>query len=146
MIPVWLLMLQAAPPTVPNLGDLPPQALPQTGCAAYLWSVGDQQRRMVAVASAASGVLRLSLDGRAQDLARAGPVAGGPYGLEGEGLYRGQGASARILLDITTREELRDGAIVPTGTLTVERPNSDAMIVPVAGLVGCAPRPPAGQQ
>jgi hypothetical protein len=141
MIPAWLLMLQA----VPTLGDLPPQSLPQTGCAAYLWSVGDQQRRMVAVAMAASGVLRLSLDGKAQDLARAGPVAGGPYGLEGESVYRGQAANVRILLDVVTREDLRDGAIVPSGTLTVERPGSDAMIVPVAGLVGCAPRPPVGQ-
>lgn len=142
MIPAWLLMLQA----VPSLGDLPPQSLPQAGCAAYLWSVGDQQRRMVAVATAATGVLRLSLDGRATDLSRAGPVAGGPYGLEGEGVYRGQAASARIALEIVTREDLRDGAIVPTGTLTVERPGSDAMVVPVAGLIGCAPRPPAGQQ
>lgn len=141
MIPAWLLMLQA----VPTLGDLPPQSLPQTGCAAYLWSVGDQQRRMVAVATAASGALRLSLDGKAQDLARAGPVAGGPYGLEGESVYRGQAANVRILLDVVTREDLRDGAIVPSGTLTVERPGSDAMIVPVAGLVGCAPRPPVGQ-
>jgi len=142
MIPAWLLMLQA----VPSLGDLPPQSLPQAGCAAYLWSVGDQQRRMVAVATATTGVLRLSLDGRATDLARAGPVAGGPYGLEGEGVYRGQAANARIALEIVTREDLRDGAIVPTGTLTVERPGSDAMVVPVAGLIGCAPRPPAGQQ
>lgn len=142
MIPVWLLMLQA----VPSLGDLPPQSLPQAGCAAYLWSVGDQQRRMVAVATAAAGVLRLSLDGRATDLARAGPAAGGPYGLEGEGVYRGPAANARIALEIVTREDLRDGAIVPTGTLTVERPGSDAMVVPVAGLIGCAPRPPMGQQ
>lgn len=145
MIPAWFLMLQAVPAAVPSLGDLPPQSLPRTGCAAYLWSVGDQQRQMVAVATAASGVLRLSLDGRALDLARAGPVAGGPYGLEGESVYRGQAATARIAIEIATREDLRDGAIVPTGTLTVERPGGDAMVVPVAGLVGCAPRNPPGQ-
>lgn len=155
MIAAWLLMLQAtaSSPTAlepsgtgrvaatPTLGTLPRQSLPASGCAAFLWKVGGEQRQMVAVASATTGVLRLSLDGRTLDLSRIGPAGGGSYGLEGESAYRAEGTGARIALDVTARADLTGGAVVPSGTLTVERVGGDAVATPVAGLIGCAPQP-----
>ena len=39
---------------------------------------------------------------------------------------------------VETRADLTGGAVVPAATLRVERPGRDAVVVPVAGLIGCA--------
>ncbi|GAA3262923.1 hypothetical protein GCM10020258_27740 [Sphingomonas yabuuchiae] len=65
-----ILALAQATPTVPAppvLGALPKQALPQRGCAAYLWAVQDQ--RFVAMVE--PGRLRIMLDGKPTDLTAA---------------------------------------------------------------------------
>jgi len=115
---------------------LPRQTMPARGCAAYLWSTGPE-RRLVAKAGADPASLRLMLGGRATDLARTGGTTA-DYGLAGVSEYRGQGASARLEMDVTTRPDISAGALVSAGTLTLERAGADVLVLPVAGLIGCA--------
>jgi len=129
-----LLLAQALP------GALPRQALPAAGCAAFLWSAG-ADRRLVAVAGAAAGTLRVSLDGKPVDLARVGPAGPDAFGLGGAAEYRAGTDAARLDLEVATRADLTGGGLVPAGTLTLERAGADAVVLPVAGLIGCAAAP-----
>ena len=69
------LLLAAATPAVDGtpLGVLPPQALPASGCAAYLFT-GDGARRFVAMAS--PDLLRLALDGATMPRRAIEPLPG----------------------------------------------------------------------
>ncbi len=42
-------------------------------------------------------------------------------------------------MTITQRETLQDGAIVSDASIRLTRGNHEEIIVPVGGLVGCAP-------
>ena len=126
------------PVAAPALGPIGRQALPASGCAAYLWSsAGD--RTLVAMAVATPPQIRLALDGAAPaDLALASGEGAPSYGLAPTGTYRSGDVTATLALTVATRGDLRGGAVVQQGTLTVERPGRDALVVPVAGLIGCA--------
>lgn len=130
-----LLALQA----VPSLGALPRQNLPAKGCAAYLWSRAD--RRFVAVADAEQGSLRLSLDGKVTDAVRESQIGVAGYGLSERTVYRAGGATVTLEIAVAPRTDLSQGAAVPDATLTVERAGGDAIVHPVAGLIGCAATP-----
>lgn len=129
-----LLALQA----VPTLGPLPRQALPPRGCAAYLWSRAD--RRFVAVATADPAGLRVALDGRVADAARESQAGLAGYGLGERTTYRIGDATLTLDMTVSPRADLTDGAAVPDATLTVARAGGDAAVLPVAGLIGCAPQ------
>lgn len=123
-----LLLLQA------GLGALGPQALPAGGCAAFLWSV-PAPRTLVAMAAPAS--LRLTLDGKPLDLTRtdaSGPVV---RGLSATTRYAAGGISATVTMTVLERPDIAGGALVTDATLMVEPAGTDAMVVPVGGLVGC---------
>lgn len=126
-------MAQAA--AVPVLGTLPKQSLPEKGCAAYLWAVQDQ--RFVAMVE--PGRLRVMLDGKQADLPAAEAGGTGALGLASTTRYAGEGVTATLDMTITQRETLQDGAIVSDATIRLARGNQDEIIVPVGGLVGCAP-------
>jgi hypothetical protein len=130
-----LALAQAAPTTPPVLGALPKQALPERGCAAYLWAVQDQ--RFVAMVE--PGRLRIMLDGKPTDLAAAEAGGGGALGLASTTRYAGAGVTATLDMTITQRETLQDGAIVSDASIRLTRGNQDEIVVPVGGLVGCAP-------
>lgn len=134
-----LALAQAAPaepvPAAPVLGALPKQALPERGCAAYLWAVQDQ--RFVAMVE--PGRLRIMLDGKPTDLAAAEAGGGGTLGLASTTRYAGAGVTATLDMTITQRETLQDGAIVSDASIRLTRGNQDEIVVPVGGLVGCAP-------
>jgi hypothetical protein len=135
--------LQAAPApaplTVPIPGTLPKQALPVKGCAVYLWSAED--RRLVAMAGADPATLRLVLDGKVVDIARAEQVGGAGFGFADSTTYRRDDIIATLAIQVATRSDLVDGAIVPTATLSLARGGGDALVVPVGGLIGCAKSP-----
>lgn len=130
---ILALLLQA---TVPSLGALPQQSLPGKGCAAYLWSVAD--RRFVAMASAEPAFLRILLDGTTVDLPRASASGAGDYGLAGNAGYAAGEVSVTLDMTVARRADLSAGAAVPSGTLTIARSGQDSLVVPVAGLIGCA--------
>lgn len=125
------LLLQTVVP-----GVLPRQNLPPKGCAAYLWSVAD--RNLVAMASVDPAGLRVSIDGRIVDVARAGERGTGDYGFAGVTDYAGSGVTATLDMTIVRKADLAAGAAVPTGTLTIARAGRDSVVMPVAGLIGCA--------
>lgn len=124
------LFLQAA------LGAIGPQALPASGCAAYLWSRSEPP---VLVAMATPGSMRLSLDGKAVVLPLAAAEGGVARGLAARSRYAAGDTVATLEMSVVERPDLTDGAVVPQGLLTVVRPGADQVIAPVAGLIGCAP-------
>ena len=128
---------QAAPaaPAVPMLGTLPRQELPARGCAAYLWTVQDQ--RFVAMVEPTR--LRVMLDCKSTDLPAVEAGAAGTLGLASTTRYVGDGVNATLDMTIAQRETLQDGAIVSDASLRIARAGHDEMVVPVGGLVGCAP-------
>lgn len=119
-----------------TLAPIGRQQLPAKGCAAYLWSVADRQ--LVAMATADPGTLRLSIGGRTVDLVRSGGAGTGRLGFADAIDYAGQGIAARLSMQVVLQEGLSAGARVPSGSLQVDAPGGDGVVVPVAGLIGCA--------
>jgi hypothetical protein len=127
------------------LGQLPKQQLPASGCAAYLWSDGTT-KALVAMASADPAQLRLSIDGAITDLPRTAQQSTGGLGFAGTTTYQTGGVTVRLDMTIQTQRDLTQGAAVPTGTLTLQRPGKDIVVLPVGGLIGCAPAPAGAVQ
>jgi len=131
-----VLVMQAAALLPGSIGR---QALPAKGCAAFLWDRGSSPA-LVAMATADPATLRLSIDGKPVDLPRAGQggdAAG--YGFARRTEYRLATVTARLELTVTARPDLTQGAAITDATLTVERSGADSVVLPVGGLVGCAP-------
>lgn len=118
------------------LGTLPRQSLPAAGCAAYLFTTGET-RALAVMATADPGMLRLSLDGRVTDLARAEASGAAKLGLTQQSVFRSATATATLDLTIESRQNLMAGAMVPRATLQLDRPGQDTLVIPLAGLVGC---------
>lgn len=140
MIALLLALAAAEPPkTVDGLpiGGLPRQTMPAQGCAAYLFSAG-KDRVLVAMASAAPGTLRLALDGSVADHARGSQTGSVGYGFAAITEYRGGDVIATLDLAVQTRKDLTQGAVVERGTLRIDRPGKDSIVLPVSGLIGCA--------
>lgn len=146
-VPMLAVLMQAATPApvpaapgvaTPMPGKLPQQALPARGCAAYLWSL--QDRSLVAMATADPATLRLVVDGRVVDFPRETSTGAGGFGLATHGVYRQGGMTATLDLTFATRTDLTDGGGVPEATLTLARAGADELVLPVAGMIGCAPR------
>lgn len=140
IVPLLSLVLStaqaASAPLLP--APLPPQSLPRSGCAAYLWSVAD--RRLVAMASADPARLRIALSGKPADYDRQSQSGTGGFGFATSTRYATADAMVTLDMTVTTRADLTDGALVQQATLTIERAGADAIVIPVGGLVGCAPQ------
>lgn len=119
------------------IGPLPQQALPARGCAAYLFSTGTT-RTLAAMVTADPGTLRLSLDGKVLDLPRTGATGSASLGLNAESVYRTGDVVATVQMTVELRQNLTAGAAVPVATLRLDREGRDTLVVPLAGLVGCA--------
>lgn len=140
------LLIGAAPPPAPAppatvdglpIGAIPRQDLPATGCAAYLWTASGT-RALVAMAQAEPALLRLSIGGTTIDLARGAQFDAGGFGFAGASDYGNGNVTARLTMKIETRESISGGAVVPEGILQLDRAGQDSVVVPVAGLIGCA--------
>ncbi len=116
------------------LGAIGRQDLPREGCAAYLWTVSEP-RQLVAMAE--PGLLRLSLDGRPLDLARTAAEGSAGLGLAAVTRYAAGEVSATLELVVQEQPNMTKGALAPAATLTIARAGGDAMVTPVAGMVGC---------
>lgn len=137
MIALLLTLQAAAGVDGTTIGALPRQELPATGCAAYLWSAGTAHA-LVAMASAAPATLRLVLDGKQLDLPRAGEEGAGALGFATSTWYSLGEVTATLDLTVETSAALAGGARVPAATLRVDAPGRDGVVMPVAGLIGCA--------
>lgn len=134
-----LIAAQAVPSSVDGLpiGAIPRQDLPARGCAAYLWTASGT-RTLVAMAQADPARLRLSIGGTIVDLERQAQVGAGGFGFAAASDYGGGSVSAKLTMRIETRESISAGAVVPEATLQLDRAGQDTVIVPVAGMIGCA--------
>ena len=119
------------------LAPLPRQALPAQGCAAFLFT-GGQARTLVGMASAAPGTLRIALDGQVADYARQSQTGSAGFGFATTTVYQAGNVTATLELAVQTRRDLSQGAVVDSGTLRIDRTGQDTVILPVAGLIGCA--------
>lgn len=126
----------AAPAAPPSLGAIGQQTMPAKGCAAFVWSIAD--RKLVAMATADPAQIRLSIDGRTVDLARVAEQGEGGLGFGGSIDYAGGDVTVNFEMKIVARRDLTKGAQVTDAVLRVERRGGDALLVPVAGLIGCA--------
>ncbi|WP_353205415.1 hypothetical protein [Sphingomonas sp.] len=140
-------LAQAAPQAAPAaptasidglpIGAIPRQDLPERGCAAFLWTASGT-RALVAMAQADPARLRLSIAGTIVDLERSGQVGTGGFGFAETNDYGGGSMAAKLTLKIETRGSLSGGAMVPEGILQIDRAGQDSLVVPVAGMIGCA--------
>lgn len=143
MIALFLALAAADPPRPPAsidgspLTGLPRQSLPARGCAAYLFSAG-KTRVLAAVANAEAATLRIAMDGKAADLPRGAQTGTAGFGLASTTEYRAGDTTATLDLIIHPRRDLTQGAVVDSGTLRIDRTGKDTIVVPVAGLIGCA--------
>ena len=131
---------QTPPPTAIDglpIGAIPTQSMPAAGCAAFLWTATGT-RALVAMAGADPAQLRLSIGGTVTDLPRTEQHDAGGFGFAGTTQYQAGEVTAVLTMSIVTRGDLKDGASVPEATLRIDRTGQDSIIVPVAGLVGCA--------
>lgn len=124
----WLLLIQAL------FGPIGAQDLPQQGCAAYLWTVS-QPQTLVAMAEPAR--LRVQLGGKIVDLARATAEGDAGLGLARRTRYANADVGVTLELQVEQRPDLTKGGLARDGTLTLERSGQDAVVTPVAGMVGC---------
>ena len=130
----------AAPPSSIDglpIGAIPRQDLPARGCAAYLWTASGT-RALVAMAQADPAQLRLSIGGTIIDLERSGQVGAGGFGFAETNDYGGGSTAAKLTLKIETRGSIVAGALVPEGILQLDRAGQDSVVIPVAGMIGCA--------
>ncbi len=93
---------------------------------------------MVPKASEHSGTLRVSVAGKNNHLARCAVSGTAPLGFAASTEDRGEGMSAGLTMALVQQEGLTAGARVPSGALQIDRPGADGVVVPVAGLIGCA--------
>ena len=130
------LILQAVSPVLAPIGR---QELPTHGCAAYLWRTGEANDApgVVAMAGADPALLRVMLDGKPHDLARTAQHGDAGFGLATSAEYRGPAVTGLLELNVATRADLSDGATVPQATLTLTRDGGEAIVAPLAGLIGC---------
>lgn len=139
---LFAMLAQAVPPTSPAtdaspLGAIGTQAMPAKGCAVFLWTVNGDHK-LVAMAGADAARITLAIDGKRADYARAEESGVGGFGFGQVTTYRGQDVSATLDMTITTRGDLSAGAVVPTATIRIDRAGRDTVVLPVAGLIGCA--------
>ena len=142
-IALLLALLQAVvtPASIDGLplGALPQQPLPPKGCAAYLFTTGET-RVLAAMVTADPGSLRIALDGAVADYPRVDGVQGRgtTLGFTPDARFAAGDVSATLDLRVEQRATLGQGAAVPSATLRVDRAGRDTIVVPLAGLVGCA--------
>ena len=141
---LFLAAVAQAAPAAPSasidglpIGAIPRQDLPARGCAAYLWTASGT-RALVAMAQADPARLRVSIAGTIVDLERSGQVGAGGFGFAETNDYGGGSTAAKLTLKIETRGSIVAGALVPEGILQIDRAGQDSLVVPVAGMIGCA--------
>lgn len=125
--------VRAANGGLPVLGALPPQDLASGACALFLFTRGAESR-FVAFAPSDGAALTLPLDGGAETLAAAAPLAAAPDAFTQT--YRSDdGLEAR--LSATLGDPLPQGRMAPEASLRLSTPQGAAQVMPLSGLLAC---------
>lgn len=128
------LQLAGAPIPVPGpLSELPPQTLEPGRCALFLWDKASRQR--IAMLSPAPAALRARIDGQLTDLPQASASGTAVMGFAPTARYRS--AARQFDVALTILPTGTGGAVVRDGTLTITESDGSALVIPVAGILGC---------
>jgi len=119
------------------IGAIPKQELPEKGCAAFLWTKTPSGALVVMLTSDPAQI-RFAPGGVVTDLVRTTQSGLGGAGFAGNTEYAGADLHVVVDMEILLRDDLKEGAAVPVGTLRVDRVGQDSIIVPVAGIIGCS--------
>ena len=119
------------------IGAIGKQQLPATGCAVFLWSL-TPSHALVAMLTADPAQVRMSVDGSVADYARTAQNGEGGYGFAQTTEYRGGDITTTVDMAVVGRPDLANGATVLEATIRVDRPGRDSLVLPVAGMIGCA--------
>ena len=134
MVIAFLLAAQLAAATLPaGLGELPPQTLPAGRCALFLWDRASRQR--IAMLSPTPASLRARIDGQIVDLPQASASGTAVMGFAPSARYRS--ASRQFDVALTILPTGTGGAVVRDGSLTITEADGSALVLPVAGILGC---------
>ena len=136
MIAAAALLLLAAVDDPSPLGTLPRQALDRGSCAAFLWEVTEPPR-LVLMLRAGSGAARAMFSGAVRDLAQAAASGEAVRGIAPKARYGTDGSALDVDLVIEERSGLADGAVIPSGTVNMQRPGGDTVVMPVSGMIAC---------
>ena len=121
-----------------TIGAIPKQELPVGSCAVFLWTqTQTQSRALIAMMTATPATIRFAPGGAVTDLVRVSQEGAGDFGFAATSQYLGGDLRVRVDIDIVKRGDLTDGAVVPQGTIRIDREGQDSVIVPVGGLIGC---------
>lgn len=139
----------AAPTPVPGIidplatvdgmpvGALPPQRLPASGCAAFLWT-RTPSMALVAMTTTDPASLRVSVDGKASDLPISAQNGIGGLGFSQVTEYKGGGVTATLQINVKTDAAAPKRGSISDATLRIDRAGHDSLVIPVAGAIGCA--------
>lgn len=119
--------------------ELPPQTVEPGGCALFLWDRRGEPRRIMMLSTdrpTARVALIRGVEEFPQTQASGTPV----LGFFPKQTFRNFGVDLILDLKITAPENLRDGALVESGTLEYVSPEGWSVVTPVAGLIGCERR------
>lgn len=108
-----------------ELGELPPQRMAAGQCLTFLWTRTQPPVRIAMIDEAARAV-KVQRAGRVEEAPRIRP-----------GTYQLGDITLRLDLDLESRQGLKDGNIVSSGTVTLEQAGADSVVMPVAGIRGC---------
>ncbi len=135
MVIALLIALQLAGAAAPAgpLAELPPQVLEPGRCALFLWDKSSRQR--IVMLSANPAALRGRIDGQMTDLPLASASGTAVMGFAPSARYRS--ASRQFDVALTILPTGSGGAVVRDGSLTITEADGSALVIPVAGILGC---------
>jgi len=113
------------------LSELPTQKLSPGRCVTFLWTRTEPPLR-IAMTDETARTLRVVHAGKLLDLAATGPMS-----------YASSQLAISLDLDIQEREGMTDGAIINQGSLRLDEPGKDSIVVPVGGIRACPAAAPA---
>ncbi|GGI84113.1 hypothetical protein GCM10007973_20810 [Polymorphobacter multimanifer] len=132
MMTLLLALALAAPP---ELGELPPQKLARGQCALFLWDRASRKRFAM---WPVGGALLLAEAGTSRSLALVpGTATGNPaFGITPRARFEAGGESVALDLILEAAPGAAS-ATVQDGILTRTLADGTAVVLPVAGIIGC---------
>jgi hypothetical protein len=119
------------------ISALPQQQLPAKGCAAFLWT-RTASLALVAMATTDPASLRLAIDGKVADYPISAQNGIGGLGFSQVTEFKDHGVTATLQMTVTTDNNAPKNGSISDATLRIDRPGRDDLVVPLAGVIGCA--------
>lgn len=109
-----------------GLTELPQQRLDVGQCLTFLWTRTEPTVR-IAMIDEKAGTIRLMRNGQLADAPRIAP-----------GRYQLDALTVRLDLDLEQPGGLTDGSIIRQGSISLDQPGAESVVIPVGGIRGCA--------